>query len=572
MNFKKFLIAAAPALMLASCASDEPNATPGDGGVEGKTMYAKIRVQVPSVTRSGTIDPDDNTNSDAGYEVGQPYENDIERVTLVLATLNNGVYTPVATSSTNTTMPDASAPNVYTIMFKDEEIVKLHDQEIYIFAYCNSDIDADEIAKYTDLAQMTSTIESAAVAQGIWKSGEFLMVNAPNKGVPTKQLPDENTLINNFNSPEKALDLGVVDVARAAARFDFKVNNGNKYAIKDVNDENNILANIELVAMAPLNIAKTFYTLPRVSEDGTDAAWTVCGKERGFLESAYDFNYVVSPFFNEKRNASLSSIADKYFYATATAPNYDTFAYVNINDWYNSASNDDDENWNADNKEGYKIWRYVTENTIPGADNQRTGVSTGVVFKGKITDAQGLMAEAMEAGMAVYSYGGTYYGGIANLRRVVANLNESAKMRQDFLKVFDASYLEYEMVEEGNKLVRKYTVADADLKDCTSAANNGVFKILRPEADGNYYVYYVYRNRHNDNGIPTVMAPMEFATVRNNVYKLAVTMISDFGHTNDPQDDPTPDNPEDPDETPKTYFKVSCRVVPWVVRVNNIEF
>ena len=65
---------------------------------------------------------------------------------------------------------------------------------------------------------------------------------------------------------------------------------------------------------------------------------------------------------------------------------------------------------------------------------------------------------------------------------------------------------------------------------------------------------------------------MEFATVRNNVYKLSVTKVSDFGHTNDPKDDPDPENPEDPDETPKTYFQVSCRVLPWIVRINNIPF
>ena len=35
------------------------------------------------------------------------------------------------------------------------------------------------------------------------------------------------------------------------------------------------------------------------------------------------------------------------------------------------------------NKE-YRIWRYVTENTIPKANNQKNGVSTGLVFKGKM--------------------------------------------------------------------------------------------------------------------------------------------------------------------------------------------
>ena len=65
---------------------------------------------------------------------------------------------------------------------------------------------------------------------------------------------------------------------------------------------------------------------------------------------------------------------------------------------------------------------------------------------------------------------------------------------------------------------------------------------------------------------------MEFGTVRNNIYKLAINSVSRFGHTDNPDDDDDPDTPDTPDEDPKTYFKVSCRVLPWMVRINNIDF
>ncbi len=51
-----------------------------------------------------------------------------------------------------------------------------------------------------------------------------------------------------------------------------------------------------------------------------------------------------------------------------------------------------------------------------------------------------------------------------------------------------------------------------------------------------------------------------------------MTSISDFGHTDNPGDDPDPEDPDDPDEEEKVYFRVSCRVVPWMVRINSIEF
>ena len=46
---------------------------------------------------------------------------------------------------------------------------------------------------------------------------------------------------------------------------------------------------------------------------------------------------------------------------------------------------DNDESWNTGNRNGYKIWRYATENTIPAPNsNQKNGISTGVIFKGKL--------------------------------------------------------------------------------------------------------------------------------------------------------------------------------------------
>lgn len=87
-----------------------------------------------------------------------------------------------------------------------------------------------------------------------------------------------------------------------------------------------------------------------------------------------------------------------------------------------------------------------------------------------------------------------------------------------------------------------------------------------------YYCYYYYWNRHNDNGRDGIMGPMEFATVRNNVYKLAVTDISRLGHPRRPDNDPDSPTPKTPDESADVYLTVDSKVVPWVVRVNNIKF
>lgn len=59
---------------------------------------------------------------------------------------------------------------------------------------------------------------------------------------------------------------------------------------------------------------------------------------------------------------------------------------------------------------------------------------------------------------------------------------------------------------------------------------------------------------------------MEFAIMRNNIYSLAITNISKIG---DPIVDPTP---ETPNETKEAALKVSVKIIPWIVRYNDIEF
>lgn len=61
---------------------------------------------------------------------------------------------------------------------------------------------------------------------------------------------------------------------------------------------------------------------------------------------------------------------------------------------------------------------------------------------------------------------------------------------------------------------------------------------------------------------------MEFAIMRNNIYSLAVTDINMIG---DPFVDPTPNIPDEyPDN--KTALNVEVKILPWIVRYNDIEF
>ena len=118
---------------------------------------------------------------------------------------------------------------------------------------------------------------------------------------------------------------------------------------------------------------------------------------------------------------------------------------------------------------------------------------------------------------------------------------------------------------------------DPNLSAMKAAVTAAGFTIYESSNDAQlggigYYCYYYYWNRHNDNGDNGAMGTMEFSVVRNNVYKLAVTGIKQLGHPRIPENDPDKPKPDTPDESSDIYITVTCQVLPWVVRVNNIEF
>ena len=79
------------------------------------------------------------------------------------------------------------------------------------------------------------------------------------------------------------------------------------------------------------------------------------------------------------------------------------------------------------------------------------------------------------------------------------------------------------------------------------------------KTDDGYRCYYKYWIRHLDNNKPTEMGVMEFAVVRNNLYRMLITGVSDLG------DEGPEIIPDTPDEG-ETYLKVVLNVKPWIVR------
>lgn len=287
--------------------------------------------------------------------------------------------------------------------------------------------------------------------------------------------------------------------------------------------------------------------------------------------------------------------------------------------WYTSKITDvikgdkdiNDNNWSPD-KYDYRVWRYVTENCIPSVDGQLNGVSTGVVFKGLILpvkDTPEDLAAALDGNYTVDKDGNydkddtvkvtpLLYVFDDDMYASFKRISDEAVAQHAGSPLFNAVYGKTQ-IDANNELGTLDPECTAALYEKWRAAGGNVdekdptFVAFRKKAvqekisiyewsedaddvadagRGGYFCYYYYWNRHNDNGKNGVMGPMEFQVVRNNVYKLAVTEIKRLGHPRKTENDPDPEDPGKPDEESNVYFKVKVEVLPWTVRVNNIEF
>lgn len=499
MKFNHFLTAAAAMLVLLSC-NKEPLTQEGNSG----NLYMQFSVKMLS-TRSSTDENSGNSNSNANpdTEVGLDKENKISTVDIALVK-DDQYY--VAEDVT----PSAASADTYVASFNSVKLTAGATYKVYIYANCSAP-DAFDINQVSD-----ATIAAMTADNKFWMTNAY---SANEVTLPSDLAP--------YTQPNTPLSLGAHTVERSMARFDYKQ--------ADAFDMGAGLT-LTLTEAALINQSKAHYMFRRVTA-GSDA--TATGAVVGGVE--IPTNWVVDTDWSSKVAAN--------FDAQLSAPSSWT--------WTSLASLTADDNYEGD----YKIWCYAKENTIPGIDNQKHDVSTGVVFKAELAAGEGASTEvkaAMAAKKRIYVFNNVLYGAWSDVK-AAAEAGTDATLQ--------AAY---------NQAAA--TIADPATEPKGAAAAAAGFTGYSPK-DGKYYNYYYYWNRHNDNLDNNVMGIMEFAVVRNNVYKLAVNSINRFGHptppdpTNpDPDPDPDPVDPDDPDESVNYYFNVTVKVLPWTVRINNIIF
>lgn len=479
-------------------------------------VYMSFSIQTLT-TRSATDSGAGETNSNAtpDYEVGLDKENTISSVDVVLRNANSYVCATV----TSPTQAQDGNTQTWVAEFNSTMLATNTDYEVYIYANCSAkqDVHATSDASIDDMTQ----------ANKFWMTNAYEPVIVNFKSYSTDQA--------------KPTDLGTHYVERAMARFDYMPKG--PYTLQEKDGQPTVQVNLTEAAL--INQSKEFYMLRRVSADGTNTDWVVGGVET-------PNNYVVDTDYEEK--SDRWGVTDVWFFDQhMTDP--DKWVWTSIaaadlkqkDNWEGTAGGTTDYD-GTHNLNEYYIWQYCKENTIPKIEMQLNGFSTGIVFKGQLS---GDLVTAA-AGKPIYVFDNILYGTWDKVVAAAAQDNASEAFK------FAVSVCNDE---------------NGEAKDATTLAAAG-FTGFSAEEDGNYYTYYYYWNRHNDNGDNTAMGRMEFAVVRNNVYKLCVDEIGKYGHPTPGGDDPDPDEPDpfDPDEEGEYYFKVTVKVLPWVVRVNHIEF
>ncbi|MBQ9356617.1 MAG: Mfa1 family fimbria major subunit [Prevotella sp.] len=296
--------------------------------------------------------------------------------------------------------------------------------------------------------------------------------------------------------------LARIDIAKATETFPLTDNNSRQYA------------SVTLEGHFLVNLPKYYYSYRHtaVLNSMTEPSWSI----NEHFGNVKDVNgYVIDPYFFKKTiDASAFTNADKYY-----------------ENYFGDYSNPNVVSWTAFKPANAGETQY---NTIYSLENctlapaQKNGYSTGVVFKARIEP-----------------YNNVYQLDAAGNLSLI---NDASRYPEVLY------YFNYNFYDSPQALAAAIGVASVNANDID------MYQARKFEKDDNgYHCYYTYWIRHLDNYNPTNMGVMEFAIVRNNLYRILITNVSGLGYQ-----EPVV-NPDTPDEG-ETYLKVVLNVKPWIVR------
>lgn len=519
------------ASLAAGCAQEDIDTAPSGGGGMSASSYVSLSFasQQSTPTRSN---PTGSEQGD-GQEKGQANENEIKSAVaffyqgsgtdgvnsdgstkiMAVATFNVGSYTE----------PGNGIDRTYTTT---PQQVDLDDGTYNVLVVANPGADWWTGQSLT-LADVRNHIQTTAWTASGSDYSDFVMTSAADATLTLNSNPE--------NNPAKA----TVNVERMAARLDYKAE-----ASYTCTDPAYTGATVEITGAALVNnLTAGSYIIKRVADDVNGTNLSYLGNETAD-ENGAATNYVLDPWTASK-NGNL--------YGT----------------WFMNGSSD--PNWWAGYvqpgtsvSDGAETWQrigYTLENTT-AADAAGSDYSTGVVFKAKF-NPQGV-ANYTE-GETFFAYGTKIYASMEDMMAGfygskfddLDNITSCATwgdvkqfITSTLLTNDPSGYNKYlEGLAEGKD--DSETVANASsltwgnymLNECGYSKdengkvvldqNGNVTRIaLQPYGTRTYEdatCYYTWWVRHSNDNDDTKKGIMEYAIVRNNIYKLTVNSVYSLG-------------------------------------------
>lgn len=520
------------ASLAAGCAQEDIDTAPSGGGGMSASSYVSLSFasQQSTPTRSN---PTGGETGD-GQEKGQNYENEIKSA-VAFFYQGSGSYgvnsigtTPIMAVATfnigSYTEPGNGIDRTYKTT---PQQVDLDDGTYNVLVVANPGTDW-WTGKSLTLAEVRNHIQTTAWTASGSDYSDFVMTSAADATLTLNSNPESD--------PAKA----TVDVERMAARLDYKAE-----ASYTCTDPAYTGATVEITGAALVNnLTAGSYLLKRVADDVNGTNLSYLGNETA-AENGAATNYVLDPWTANK-NGNL--------YGT----------------WFMNSSSD--PNWWAGYvlpgtsvSDGAETWQrigYTLENTT-AADAAGSDYSTGVVFKatfhpqgvanyqdGATFFVLGTHLFASMEDMMTYVYGADF----SQFDAKIDACNDWASVKNFAASLLDNDPSGYKTFLQGQDEAQDLAQVKESLKwdaymlsECgySASLNNGVYSVTLDQNEDistrnalqSYGVrtyedatcYYTWWVRHSNDNDDTKKGIMEYAIVRNNIYKLTVNSIYSLG-------------------------------------------
>ena len=527
---------------------------PPDGGDTPGMSDAFIQLSFGMADAQGTrANPNGGEDGD-GHEAGQTNENIVSTAVAFLfdanVSVNGDASTPVTPVYFQSVSPSTGGGTGMDVVYKTTPVqttVENGDYNVIVVAN-PGDNRWWEQAENQTLGAVRDHIQQEAWTETNGDYTNFLMSSADK--------PTEKLTINNNSESEPAKV--TVNVERMAARVDYLAKN--EYTCTDPAYNG---ATVEITGATIVNrLTAGSYLLKRVAYDVNGTNLEYLGDETAANTVAT--NYVLDPWTKLKTQQNLE---DEVFEVNgqnvAAAGLYDAETYI-------PTRSDNPENWAdyckagvAATADGYLRVGYALENTT---DRLSTSLNynTGIVFKAQFHPVG---VNGYTDGQTFFTYNGVIY---PTLTDMMGQLNGqenfstyveaiAALTSWDELKKFAASitndptgyrtYLEEyadthstETFNTANELKWEYYLSYElgvfeNSQDGPEINQNGVeTRAVLYKSSGEklrtYYngqCYYIWWLRHSNDGDDEKNGVMEYAVVRNNIYKVRVNSIYSLG-------------------------------------------